>query len=161
MLRSEKNKMLWNKIQNTYVFLVISIQNISKTICELRGCCFMPGYSCYHSLPARQRYTFDGDQWNTDAELRPFYTLTPLETDAITKLRLDVRSISSDIAVVTLFDPEKHNYAREGSEVFIICVCFSVYLSSLVFLLFFLLHLFLSSYFFFHFVSCPLLPRGC
>lgn len=89
----------------------------------------MSGYGCYHSLPARQRYTIDNEEWNTDAELKPFYALTPLETDAIAKLRLDVRSISNNIAVVALFDPDKHEYVREGDE-----VCYCVFLISILFI---------------------------
>lgn len=103
----------------------------------------MLGYGCYHSLPARQRYVVTDELWNTDAELKPIYTLTPLETDTVTSLRLHVRSLSPNIAVLALFDPEKHQYTSVGDEV---CYCvvfkFVLYLILLskLFLFTFVLH---------------------
>lgn len=76
----------------------------------------MSGYGCYHSLPARQRYEVDGN-WNLETDLRPTYSITPLETDAIARLRFDVRSLNSDIAVITMYNPEEHVETLAGAGV--------------------------------------------
>lgn len=100
-------------------------------VCELRGCCYMPGYGCYHSLPARQRYLVTdniNNEWRTNSDLKPAYSVTPLETDAVNNLRLNVQQFTSNIAHVVLYDPERYqppvNVAFDSdNEVLIIFVC--------------------------------------
>lgn len=90
-------------------------ENVTAEVCRSFGCCYVPPYNCYHSLPSRQLYSTN-DSWTRNSSLYPMQKNTPFLALATERLILDVQPMTKSHLKIEIWNPDKLTKESQSNE---------------------------------------------
>lgn len=87
--------------------------NITADYCRSIGCCHIPPYDCFHSLPSRQLYN-TLSSWSPDNIFHPMQNKTPFGVNPAQDLKINVQSMTRNHLKIEIWNP--NIYTRDTAN---------------------------------------------